>query len=108
MFLVFGYSPPKVDDDYCHLFTVFYPNEKDASLPTQVHLSGGKGEVFSFDANDLFIHADQFVFHSGVMEGSTDVFLAAVKGDTGIRFIAKPTGLTFDGVIILPLHRDAQ
>jgi hypothetical protein len=113
MFLVFDYIPPgskgsKTAVDYCHLFTLSYPNEKDDSLPSQVDLPGGEREVFSFDTNDLFIHADQFVFRSGVMAGSTDVFLAAVKGDTCIRFIAKPTGLIFDAVIILPLHRDAQ
>jgi hypothetical protein len=53
------------------------------------------GEDWLLHPNEVFAHADQFHFDSGVFTNASDVFLTATKGRVSIQFVCKPTGLTF-------------
>lgn len=44
-------------------------------------------DAWTLDPNEVFAHADQFTFESGVFENSTEVFLIAKRGVTSIQFI---------------------
>ena len=55
---------------------------------------------WEFNINELFGHADQFKFTSGVFTNSSDVFFAATKGLVDLQFIPRPNGLTLYRVII--------
>ena len=47
------------------------------------------------DPNEVFAHADQFTFESGVFADSSDIYLTAKKGRAAIQFICKSDGLHF-------------
>jgi hypothetical protein len=69
------------------------------SGPNSVELSG---EGWVLNSNEVFAHADQFQFHSGVFADSPDVFLTATKGRVSLQFICKPDGLKLYRAIYLP------
>ncbi len=82
---------------YCTFLTVGYEEDKPDALPYGVDLNV-ISSMYTFDANELFLHADQFTFMSGILTASSDVYLAATKGK--IIFVFTPTskGLTLHRV----------
>jgi hypothetical protein len=44
------------------------------------------GDARVLDPNEVFAHADQFKFESGIFENSTEIYLLATRGRTTIQF----------------------
>jgi hypothetical protein len=60
------------------------------------------GDDWSLNPNEVFAHADQFEFTSGVFTDSSRVFLLARKGRVAIQFLCKPAELVFYRAIYSP------
>lgn len=69
------------------------------SGPHSVDISG---DDWTLNEHEVFAHADQFEFTSGVFTDSSRVFLLATKGRVAIQFICKPTELVFFRAIYHP------
>jgi hypothetical protein len=73
--------------------TADYKNLMDTtSGPYMVEIDG---EDWSLDNNEVFAHADQFQFRSGVYKNSSEVFFEATKERVSIQFVCRPNGLKF-------------
>lgn len=59
------------------------------------------GRDWFLNPNEVFAHADQFTFDSGVFTDSSRVYLVAKKGRVIIQFLANPSGLRFYRAIYL-------
>jgi hypothetical protein len=53
------------------------------------------GEDWGLNPNEIFAHADQFHFDSGVFTNASDVYFMATKGRVNVQFIGTPAGLKF-------------
>ena len=84
---------------FCSILDVNYEKASDDSLPYMVSIYVDS-DYWVFNPNELFLHADQFTFRSGVFNDSSKVFLAATKGRVEIQFVAEPNGLTLYRVFI--------
>jgi hypothetical protein len=62
------------------------------SKPYSIEIDGAN---WVLNPSEVFAHADQFSFTSGVFSNSSRVFLIARKGNVAIQFICNKTGLTF-------------
>jgi hypothetical protein len=71
----------------------------DKSGPTIIEINAGD---WLLNPNEIFAHADQFNFESGVFNNSSEVFFTAMKGHVSIQFTCKPSGLKFYRVIYAP------
>jgi hypothetical protein len=76
-----------------------YDEAETKSGPRAVDIDG---KNWILNANEIFAHADQFHFDSGVFTNSSDVFFTATKGRTSIQFISQTDGLKFYRAIYLP------
>jgi hypothetical protein len=94
-----GSAIPERALTFCLDFPTASYGKSSNSGPSLVTISG---MGWRFDPNEVFLHANQFHFDSGVFADSTDVYLTATKGRTTIQFIAKPAGLTLYRVLIAP------
>jgi hypothetical protein len=76
----------------CHDYPVAHYEKEvgNESGPSYLTIDG---ENWFLDPNEVFVHADQFQFKSGVFEDSPEAFLTASKGRVSIQFICKPEGL---------------
>ena len=85
---------------FCHDFpTAHYDKANYKSVPSDIDISG---EGWALSPNEIFAHADQFHFDSGVFENSSDIFFTATKGRVSIQFLCKSDGLKFYRAIYLP------
>jgi hypothetical protein len=89
------------DKPFCHDFpTAEYEKSEDKNAgPYLIEINGGD---WLLNPDEVFIHADQFQFSSGVFSNSSDVFLTAKKGRVSIQFVCKPDGLKFYRAIYTP------
>lgn len=76
-----------------------YDEAETKSGPRAVDIDG---QDWILNTNEIFAHADQFHFESGVFTNSSDVYFTATKGRTSIQFISQPSGLKFYRAIYLP------
>jgi hypothetical protein len=60
------------------------------------------GQDWYFNPNEVFAHADQFHFESGIFSNSARVYFSATKGSVTIQFVCKPDGLKFYRVFYKP------
>jgi hypothetical protein len=78
---------------FCHSSpTARYSKSGDKSEPLLIEI---RGNDWLFDPTEIFVHADQFRFDSGIFADSSDVFFTAIKGRVSIQFICKTNGLKF-------------
>jgi hypothetical protein len=91
-----GVPIPEVNLPFCRDFPTATYNTSNESSPSLVSISG---EDWLLNSNEIFSHADQFHFDSGVFTNSSDIYFTATKGRTSIQFIAKPDGLKFYRVL---------
>ncbi|HWF67056.1 MAG TPA: hypothetical protein VN670_07120 [Acidobacteriaceae bacterium] len=78
---------------FCHdSLSAHYENSGDEAKPTFIYI-GGDGWLLN--PNEIWAHANQFHFDSGVLTNNSDVFFAATKGRVSIDFLSKPNGLKF-------------
>jgi hypothetical protein len=87
------------DRTFCSGSFVARYQDLGSSLPYEIDLLPDEDQ-WTLDINQLFVHADQFKFRSGVFTNSSDVFFVASKGQVEIQFIPKPNGLTLYRVVI--------
>jgi hypothetical protein len=78
-------------DNFCHDDPVA-TYEDTHSEPSQIEIHA---DNWSLNQNQVFAHADQYSFKSGVFTDSSEVYLTATKGRVDIQFICKPEGLVF-------------
>lgn len=76
---------------------------KGKSMPNNVEIDGNR---WLLNPNEIFAHADQFQFHSGVFTNSSEVFLSATKGRVSLQFVCKTDGLVFYRAFYLPTEED--
>lgn len=85
---------------FCHYRpTASYVDNNPHSLPFSVDISG---EDWTLNPNEIFAHADQFTFDSGVFTNSSRVFFGAKKGNVHIQFICTVNGLVFYRALYSP------
>jgi hypothetical protein len=85
---------------FCHDSpTAHYDKANYKSVPSDIDING---EGWALSPNEIFVHADQFHFDSGVFENSSDIFFTATKGRVSIQFVCKSDGLKFYRAIYLP------
>jgi hypothetical protein len=77
-----------------------YAKDADDSLPYMVSISVSP-DYWVFDPNELFLHADQFTFGSGVFSNSSGVFFTAKKGRVELQFTPGRNGLMLYRVFIV-------
>jgi hypothetical protein len=95
-----GSLVPESDLAFCHdLPTAHYDRTGYKSGPRDVDIGG---ENWVFNPNEIFAHADQFHFDSGVFTNSADIFFTAKKGRVSIQFLCKGDGLRFYRAIYVP------
>ena len=95
-----GRTIPKSKLEFCQDYPVAKYNKVDLdSFPQSIDVSG---DGWQLNPNEVFAHADQFQFRSGVFSDSSDVFFIATKGPVAIQFICKPDGLKFYRAIYSP------
>jgi hypothetical protein len=63
------------------------------------------GKGWSLNPNEIFVHADQFQFESGVFSDSAGVFLTATKGRASMQFLCTPNGLKLYRVLYKQKNR---
>jgi hypothetical protein len=74
----------------------------EKGMDSKPHTLEISGDDWSLNPYEVFAHADQFEFSSGVFSNSSRVFLVARKGRVAIQFICKPTGLVFYRALYYP------
>jgi hypothetical protein len=85
----FTVMPTHQNNSFCRS----YPNVGGFAVPkndTAYHpviITFDCGDAWTLDPNEVFAHADQFKFESGIFKNSTDVYMLATRGDTTIQFI---------------------
>ena len=84
---------------FCNYLLSANYTEDDTSKPYSVDVSG---DGWILNPNEVFSHADQFEFKSGVFTTSSKVFLVATRGRVAIQFICSQTGLTLYRAIYYP------
>ena len=88
---------------FCHDHAVAHFDSQTAKSvldgPFHIEISG---DGWFLNPNEIFVHADQFQFRSGVFEDSSDVYFTAQKGRVNIQFLSKPDGLRFYRATYLP------
>jgi hypothetical protein len=87
---------------FCHDRPTAYYQVENETLPHPVHMVTIDGDDWFLNPNEVFAHADQFHFESGVFTNSSGVFFIAVKGRVSIQFVCKPDGLKFQRAIYTP------
>lgn len=84
---------------FCHDDPVAeYKSLASGEFPLTVEISA---TGWSLNANEIFVHADQFKFSSGVFSDSSEVYFTASKGNTLIQFVPTNSGLRFYRVIYM-------
>jgi hypothetical protein len=94
-----GKSVPESQISFCEYKPVASYEKDNDSKPHIVELSG---DDWAFNPYEVFTHADQFEFTSGVFTTSSRVFLAAKRGRVLIQFLCEPTGLKFYRALYYP------
>ncbi len=92
---------------FCHYDLVAHYQSRDDlhALPTFIKIDG---QDWLLNPNEVFVHADQFKFQSGVFEDSSDVYLMASKARVDIQFLCKPDGLKFYRVFYFHPERNSS
>lgn len=86
--------------DFCYSMPIvktFF--EGHPSAVTISALNFLSAETWALDPNEVFEHADQFIFTSGVFNNSTEVYLMAKKGQVEIQFVFEGGALKLYRVI---------
>lgn len=86
-----GNIAPLSDLPFCHSRPTAHYDDSHLDPGPNIVVIDGQGWIFN--TNEIFAHADQFHFDSGVFSNSSDVYFTATKGRTSIQFISKPNGL---------------
>lgn len=95
-----GSLVPRSSLTFCYdLPTARYDKTGYKSGPRDVSIDG---EDWALNPNEIFAHADQFHFDSGIFTNSSDIFFTATKGRVSIQFVCKADGLKFYRAIYLP------
>jgi hypothetical protein len=84
--------PPTDPAPFCSILSIYYLRDEPNAHPYHAQVIVDPN-FWTFDPNELFTHADQFTFKSGVFSNSSEVYLSATKGRTEIQLIATPKGL---------------
>lgn len=84
-----------IDSDrlpFCMNYTLalYEDVSKYKSLPYAITVAA---EDYAFDSNEVFMHAEQFTFKSGVFSNSSDAYFTATKGRVSLQFKCTPKGL---------------
>lgn len=91
--------PPTNPAPFCSILSIYYLRDEPNSYPYHAQVNVDP-DFWTFDTNELFTHADQFTFISGVFKNSSRVYFSAAKGRTEIQFVATPKGLVLYRVSI--------
>jgi hypothetical protein len=83
---------------FCHDLPTAHYSADTKAFPHTIEIDGSG---WTFDPNEVFAHADQFHFESGVFSNGTDIYLTASKGPVSVQFLCKPQGLRFYRVLYL-------
>jgi hypothetical protein len=81
------------------MIAIFSKLSDGESSPSLIEI-GGKS--WTLNSSEIFAHANQFEFSSGVFSNSSEVFFTATKGRVSIQFICKPAGLSFYRAMYYP------
>ena len=86
-----GHSPDPAKQPFCRrdLYAEYSQSTIDA-LPNFVEI---RADEWAFNPNELFVHADQFTFTSGIFSDAASVFFTAKRGRVEIQFLSQPDGL---------------
>jgi hypothetical protein len=95
-----GHIVPVSNLQFCHYLPIAHYDE--SGLPPRPHTLEIDGDDWLLNPNEIFAHADQFAFDSGVLTNSSEVFFTAKKGRVSIQFIGKPDGLKFYRALYVP------
>jgi hypothetical protein len=98
-------NPPVLPVPFCSNLAAHFLDDVASALPSYVEISVSD-DYWTFNPNELFLHADQFTFRSGVFTDSTRVFFSATKGRVEIQSVAESKGLTLYRVFIRPPARN--
>ena len=94
-----GRAIPREDLPFCNVSASMRFGEDDTSTPLSISIDG---DGWIFDPNEIFAHAEQFKFDSGVFSDGSESYLIAIRGRTTIQFLASRSGLRFYRAIYSP------